>query len=89
MSVIFKLLTHFKPIFHLCNPKKRVTFSGGTEIEYWAKIGLDAAIVLKDNNPINSLCPQNGQTHVKNLAAFAVRFSPYVWSFCGYYTLLD
>ena len=38
-------LTHFSPMFHFCIPWKRqktegfLTFSGGIEMEHWAKTG--------------------------------------------------
>ena len=37
--------------------------------------------------PCNASCPRNGQTHVKNLAAFAARFLTCVWPFSKYLSL--
>lgn len=37
--------------------------------------------------PCNASCPRNGQTHVKNLAAFAARFLTFLWPFSKYLSL--
>ena len=36
----------------------------------------------------NTWCPQNGQTQLKNLEAFAARFLNCVWQFCVHQVLL-
>ena len=38
-------------------------------------------------HPCNASCPRNGQTQVKNLAAFAARFLTCVWPFSKYLSL--
>ena len=61
--------THFSPMFHFLTPWKRqkifglLTFSGGIEMEHWAKMGLAKLIEL-----INFCYPWNHQQKNKKFS---------------------